>query len=152
LAGRLGDQADLVEAAAWLHDIGYAPAIAVTGFHPLDGARYLRDVAGADEVLCQLVAHHTGAAVEAEERGMVFELNKFGSPDRFEEQLDELTAADLTTSPEGDPISPAARIVEILNRYDQEDPVHRAVTRSRTALMDSVARAFRNQSSRPTGG
>jgi len=34
---------DLV-AAAWLHDIGYAPELAETGFHPLDGARYLRRV------------------------------------------------------------------------------------------------------------
>ena len=32
---------DLV-AAAWLHDIGYAPELVETGFHPLDGARYLR--------------------------------------------------------------------------------------------------------------
>ena len=38
----LGADADLVLAAAWLHDIGYAPAVAVTGFHPLDGARHLR--------------------------------------------------------------------------------------------------------------
>ena len=39
----LGDQADVVEAAAWLHDIGYAEPLVVSGFHPLDGARYLRD-------------------------------------------------------------------------------------------------------------
>ncbi|MGH3588381.1 MAG: HD domain-containing protein, partial [Pseudonocardia sp.] len=32
--------ADVLEAAAWLHDIGYASPLAVTGFHPLDGARY----------------------------------------------------------------------------------------------------------------
>jgi len=37
----LGTDADLLEAAAWLHDIGYSPDLAVTGFHPLDGARYL---------------------------------------------------------------------------------------------------------------
>jgi hypothetical protein len=24
-------------AAAWLHDIGYAPGLPETGFHPLDG-------------------------------------------------------------------------------------------------------------------
>jgi HD superfamily phosphodiesterase len=30
---------DLV-AAAWLHDIGYAPDLAETGFHPLDGAAF----------------------------------------------------------------------------------------------------------------
>lgn len=34
---------DLV-AAAWLHDIGYVPELAQTGFHPFDGARYLRRV------------------------------------------------------------------------------------------------------------
>ena len=30
-----------VVCAAWLHDIGYAPVLAVTGFHSLDGARFL---------------------------------------------------------------------------------------------------------------
>ena len=48
LARILGEHADLITAAAWLHDIGYSPAIAHTGFHPLDGARYLRDVRQAD--------------------------------------------------------------------------------------------------------
>ena len=46
LAPVLGDEADLIEAAAWLHDVGYSPALAATGFHPLDGARYLRDAQG----------------------------------------------------------------------------------------------------------
>ncbi len=31
--------ADLLVSAAWLHDIGYAPQVVDTGFHPLDGAR-----------------------------------------------------------------------------------------------------------------
>ena len=69
LAPVLGGDADLVEAAAWLHDIGYAPGLAVTGFHPLDGARYLRDARHADVLLCRLVAHHSCALIEAEERG-----------------------------------------------------------------------------------
>src|SRR5271170_2195439 len=43
LAPILGTDADLLEAAAWLHDIGYAPCLAATGLHALDGARYLRD-------------------------------------------------------------------------------------------------------------
>ena len=47
VAARLSLSADLV-AAAWLHDIGYAPELVETGFHPLDGARYLRRV-GVDE-------------------------------------------------------------------------------------------------------
>jgi HD domain len=48
--------ADLLEAAAWLHGIGYAPGLAVTGLHALDGARYLRDSQHADGMLCRLVA------------------------------------------------------------------------------------------------
>jgi putative nucleotidyltransferase with HDIG domain len=43
LAPVLGADADLLEAAAWLHDIGYAPDLTVTGLHQLDGARYRRD-------------------------------------------------------------------------------------------------------------
>jgi hypothetical protein len=53
-----------------LHDIGYAPGLAVTGLHAQDGARYLRDAQHADAMLCRLVAHHTCASVEAGERGL----------------------------------------------------------------------------------
>jgi DNA-binding Xre family transcriptional regulator len=50
-------------AAAWLHDIGYAPDLIVTGLHALDGARYLRDARHADAMLCPagrlpLLRHH----------------------------------------------------------------------------------------------
>src|SRR5579864_7625411 len=70
LAPVLGADADLLEAAGWLHDIGYTPGLAATGFHPLDGARYLRDAQHADVLLCRLVAHHSCAIIEAEERGL----------------------------------------------------------------------------------
>jgi HD superfamily phosphodiesterase len=69
LAPVLGADADLLQ-AAWLHDIGYAPALSLTGPHALDGARYLRDAQDADAMLCRLVAHHSYAIVEAEERGL----------------------------------------------------------------------------------
>lgn len=36
-------EAQLLIAAAWLHDIGYAVELAETGIHPLDGARHLRE-------------------------------------------------------------------------------------------------------------
>jgi putative nucleotidyltransferase with HDIG domain len=48
LAPVLGADADLLEAAAWLHDIGYTPDLATTGLHQLDGARYLRDTQHTD--------------------------------------------------------------------------------------------------------
>src|SRR5258708_7014074 len=74
IADAFDNAADLLVSAAWLHDIGYAPAVATTGFHPLDGARYLRDVVGAENRLCALVAYHSCAHIEARNRGLADEL------------------------------------------------------------------------------
>jgi len=64
-----GPDADLLEAAAVLHDVGYAPDLAGAGFHPLDGAVFLAE-AGAPDRLVNLVAHHylrhTGNQLTAE--------------------------------------------------------------------------------------
>ncbi|MFJ8582366.1 HD domain-containing protein [Micromonospora sp. NPDC093277] len=46
---------DLLVAAAWLHDIGYVPGLVATGFHSLDGARYLQ-LTGYPPQLVGLVA------------------------------------------------------------------------------------------------
>ncbi|MFJ2147417.1 HD domain-containing protein [Streptomyces microflavus] len=59
----LGVNVGLLLAAAALHDVGYAPRLAATGFHPLDGARFLRDEHGAEERLVRLVANHSFAHV-----------------------------------------------------------------------------------------
>ena len=72
----LGPDADLIEAAAWLHDIGYLRELAHSRLHGLDGARYLRDVQHADPMLCRLVAHHSCAVIEAEERGLAHVLTR----------------------------------------------------------------------------
>ncbi|MFD6265614.1 HDIG domain-containing metalloprotein [Micromonospora chalcea] len=69
LASLVGADGDLLIAAAWLHDIGYAPSIADTGFHSLDGARWLI-LHGFDRRLAALVAHHSCATYEADERGL----------------------------------------------------------------------------------
>jgi putative nucleotidyltransferase with HDIG domain len=52
--------APLLVAAAWLHDIGYAPGLRDTGYHPIDGARHLESI-GWPPAICNLVAHHSGA-------------------------------------------------------------------------------------------
>src|SRR5690242_3441876 len=65
----------LLVAASYLHDVGYAPDLDDLGFHPLDGARWLR--AHGQERLAGLVAHHSGAAFEAEARGLAGELAEF---------------------------------------------------------------------------
>ncbi|MFD0919650.1 HD domain-containing protein [Saccharopolyspora rosea] len=133
------DQETLV-AAAWLHDIGYAPEIGHTRFHPLDGARYLRDQGWPDEVV-NLVAHHSGARFEAAERGMAQELAEFPFADS--PLLDALVTADLTTGPGGERLTYSDRIDEILTRYEPDDPVHRTWVKARPVLAEAVARTER---------
>jgi putative nucleotidyltransferase with HDIG domain len=139
LAPILGADADLLEAAAWLHDIGYSHELADTGFHPLDGARYLRDVEHADPMLCRLVANHSCAILEAEERGLAGELSReFPVPPPA--LNDALAYCDMTTTPTGNPVSVQDRLAEIVERYGPYDVVTRFIRKARPQLMSSVVR------------
>jgi hypothetical protein len=132
----LGWDTDVIEVAAWLHDIGYAPALAVTGFHPLDGARYLRDRTDAAPAVCTLVAHHSGAVAEAAERGLSEPLlAEFPLNGHSGDQVIAITYCDFTTGPGGERLSPEKRITEILSRYEPDSPVHRAVQASAPRLL-----------------
>jgi HD domain len=131
--------ADLLVAAAFLHDVGYAPSLNRLGFHPIDGARFLR--AHGQERLASLVAHHSGARVEAEERGLVEELAAFPVEDG--PVMDALTFADMTTGPAGQPMTLEDRIGEIQRRYPPQDPVHRAIMRARPLLQAAIDRTRR---------
>ena len=135
---------DLLVAAAWLHDIGYAPSLATTGLHPLDGARHLETL-GVDRRLCCLVAHHSGATFEAEEGGFAAELAAFEREDS--PVMDALTYADMTIGPAGQRLDFDARIAEILERYPPGHPVHRAISRSRPTLAAAVDRTARQLTS-----
>lgn len=132
------DDGDLLVAAAWLHDIGYAESLHDTGFHPLDGARYLRTI-GAPDRLCRLVAHHTGARVEAANRGLIDTLMEEFPPETSE-TADALTYADLTTGPEGSPVSALERVIEILVRYPSDHVVHQSIQNARPELLEIAAR------------
>lgn len=130
--------ADEVVAAAWLHDVGYSPDLVQSSLHGLDGARFLVDLGAAHRVV-SLVGHHTGAVFEAEERGLHRELATIPAP--TQEDLDALTLLDLCISPDGLPTHPTKRVAEILHRYAEGDPVHRAVSRSAPSLLESTYRA-----------
>lgn len=137
LAPILGDDAELLEAAAWLHDIGYAPDLIDTGFHPLDGARYLRDVQDASPTLCRLVANHTGALIEADERGLADALSaEFPAASPF--LADALTCCDMTTGPDGRPVSVDERLADIRARYGTGHIVSRSINRSSGLLRVAV--------------
>lgn len=129
--------ADEIVAAAWLHDVGYADTVAVSGFHPVDGALFARRE-GFPELVVSLIAFHTGAEEEASQRGLSMSLSEFTPP--AEDTLDVVTFCDLTTSVDGALTDAHSRIAEILERYEPTDPVHRAVSASAPGLLAAVGR------------
>ncbi len=139
LAPILGDDAELLESAAWLHDIGYSPDLADTGFHPLDGARYLRDVHAADSNLCRLVANHSCAVIEAEEWGLGRQLSA-EFPASHPNLNDALAYCDMTTTPTGRLVSVHDRLSEIRQRYGPSNVVTRFTHEAEPNLVASVAR------------
>ncbi|MFF7447185.1 MULTISPECIES: HD domain-containing protein [unclassified Streptomyces] len=137
----LGGDAELLEAAAVLHDIGYAPDLAKTGFHPLDGARYLRDVAGVDERVVNLVAHHSCAWMEAEARGLRTELEgEF--PSEGAHLNDALCYCDMNTTPDGTPTNPIDRVNEIAGRYGPDSLIGTFIRRAEPEILACTSRVL----------
>jgi putative nucleotidyltransferase with HDIG domain len=127
-----------IVSAAWLHDIGYASSVVGTGFHPLDGARYLRD-RGWDNEVCRLVAHHTDAAEHADAEGVGESLRaEFARVDGLSRDI--LWTADATTGPDGKRLTLDERITEISNRYGAGHPVTQRMIASRHALEAAIGR------------
>ncbi len=142
LAPVLGADADLLEAAAWLHDIGYAPGLAATGLHALDGARYLRDARHADAMLCRLVAHHSYAIIEADERGLADVLSREFEPAPYV-LSSVLTYCDMTTSPDGELVLAERRLAEIHHRYGTGHLVSRSIQRATPMILRAVEQVNR---------
>jgi len=148
LAPVLGADADLLEAAAWLHDIGYAPGLATTGLHQLDGARYLRDTRHADPMLCRLVAHHSCAIIEADERGLAGILSSEFDP-APDVLASVLTCCDMTTSPDGQPVPVERRLAEIQDRYGPENLVSRSIQRATPMILRAVEQIHQRAAQTP---
>lgn len=133
----VGSEADLLEAAAILHDVGYASDLASTGFHPLDGAVYLAGI-DAPARLVNLVAHHSYALLEAQLRGLADEMSQFA--DECGPVRDALWYCDQTTSPSGETVTPEARIAEIQQRYGSGHLVSRFITEAAPELLAAAQR------------
>lgn len=127
-----------VLAAAWLHDIGYAPGVAETGFHPLDGARFLAE-RDFEPAITSLVAYHSSAATEAQLRGLFDEVTlDFPPPDAEAHEL--LTYCDMTSGRRGERLTVDERFADIFARYEPHDVVHRATRQAEDELRAIVAR------------
>ncbi len=116
------DRAVLV-AAAWLHDIGYAAPTVDSGFHPLDGARWLTARRWPPRI-CALVAHHSGAAYVARALGLSASLARY--PWERSAVSDALVYADQTAGPDGEPASVRERIADAARRHGPRSAYARA--------------------------
>jgi hypothetical protein len=124
-------------AAAYLHDIGYAPALKCTGLHPLDGAWYIHSALG-NERLASLVAHHSEARFEAQLRGYAPDLKVF--PREQSAVADALMYCDITTDATGKRVSLKQRIADIVRRYGETDVVIQALQQARPYWSLAIAR------------
>ncbi|MFI7210545.1 HD domain-containing protein [Micromonospora maritima] len=150
LSGLAAVDSDALVASAWLHDIGYAPGIVVTGFHSLDGARWLLGQ-GFDLRVAALVAHHSCALYEAEERGLGEALTaEFAREESA--TSDALWYADMTTGPDGQDFTAAERLAEIRHRYGPDDLVTRFWEKAEPTLMEAVQRTQERMAAHPMKG
>ncbi|MFI1920538.1 HD domain-containing protein [Nocardia sp. NPDC020380] len=131
------DDPDLLVAAAWLHDIGYAPDLVQTGVHAVDGAQFLAGL-GVSDRLCGLVANHSCACVEARHQGVMIRW-----PDERTALRDALWWADMTTTPNGAVVDVQRRINEVFERYGPNHVVTRSVAEASDALIAAANRTER---------
>jgi putative nucleotidyltransferase with HDIG domain len=140
LAARLDVDGELLHAAAWVHDVGYAPDLAATKFHPLDGARYLRGV-GAPERVVGLVAFHSSAETEAEFLGLGGAMREFADERTLVRDL--LWYTDMTIGPSGEHMTFERRMAEVRERYPDDHYVVQALDAGMDERRQAVARAER---------
>jgi len=127
--------AEVLLAAAYLHDIGYAPDLVETGFHQLDGARHLSTLGHGR--LAGLVAHHTRAVHEARLRGLGQALSEFDDEDSIVSAA--LAYCDLTAGPQGEEMTPEQRPADVGARYGEDDPVTIGLRTAWPELIEDVA-------------
>ncbi|MGY4100495.1 HD domain-containing protein [Nocardia sp. R16R-3T] len=128
------DDSAMLIASAWVHDLGYAPEIARTGCHAVDGAAFL-SAQRAPARLCALVAHHSCARIEARQRGIDIEW-----PDEQTPLRDALWWADMTTTPTGESTDVRSRLSEVCERYGPDHVVAQSVTEASPELLGAVER------------
>ncbi|WP_218590074.1 HD domain-containing protein [Pseudonocardia oceani] len=138
LVSHLGRDGEILHATAWLHDVGYAPPLAVTGFHPLDGAHYLQTVDVPARVV-DLVALHSSAAAEASALDLDEEMAGFVDERTLTRDL--LWFVDMTIGPDGQCMDFEARMDDVRARYVPDHYVIRALDAGMAERRAAMARA-----------
>jgi hypothetical protein len=130
------EERSLVLAAAYVHDLGHARPLRVTGCHALDGAMYVR--AAGYLQLASMVAQHSGARCEATLRGLESEMSAF--PFMQSSALDLLTYSDLMTDHRGYRCSVDERLEGVAIRYGNDHILTRSLRLAEPELRENVSR------------
>jgi len=127
-------------AAAWLHDIGYAPGLVNTGFHPLDGAAFLARGGWSARVV-GLVAHHSHNAMIAPYFDAADALADIAAPDQLSHDI--LAFADIEAGRHGQESSGSDRLRDMRQRYQTSACVPRTVREDRYEELAASVEAVR---------
>lgn len=130
------EERDLLLAAAYVHDIGYAPSLRKTGYHSIDGAYYLRD--HRQERLASLVAHHFEAYTVVQQLDLIADLENF--PREYSIIADALDYCDLTSDSAGNIVTFQERLDDILRRHPDAHPITYATYEAIPALRKTYER------------
>ena len=136
----------LLVVSAWFHDIGYGVSGPGYGWHPLDGALLLRG--WQLDLVANQVAWHTTAEEEAGPLGLAGVLAGYSKPVGL--VADALTYADMTTGPDGTPVTFEQRLVEVRTRRGPDSAPVRAMETAwarllgvRTRIDEALAQSVR---------
>lgn len=111
--------------AALLHDIGYSEEVNFTGFHPVDGYRFLRAKGYVKDIL-DVVLHHSLAREDYLHNHSTKELEDYKEiilSDRAQKILEIVSYADWHTDGQGNRVSVDGRYADILDRHGHNSKV-----------------------------
>jgi hypothetical protein len=147
LAPVLGADADLLEAAAWLHDIGYTPALPLrVCTSSMAPGTCATPKTPTPTLLCRPVAHHSCAIIEVGERGLADIPSHEFEPAPYA-LSSVLTFCDMTTSPDSDFVPTEQRLTEICDRYEPGRLASRSIQRAAPMIFRAVEQV-RNRAAR----
>jgi HAD superfamily hydrolase (TIGR01484 family) len=134
LGGVAPDVCRQLETAALAHDLGYAPQLQRTGYHPLDGALFLEEC-GEDPLVVEAVLRHSRAGLRSDLPPAVQQV--YGQrPPRPEATwlVDAVTWCDWRAAGIGGRVGLGARLQDILQRHSGDE----AKARRARALVAAV--------------
>lgn len=128
---------------AFLHDIGYSEQVIKTGFHPLDGALFCKELGCTQEVITA-VMFHSGAYKDVKMNfpdimGCYINQN-YKINDKSKIYIELITYCDLQRSPLGFKVSLEERLNDIYRRYGEDHNVSLTIKTNEDSFVNIIDR------------